>query len=92
MSWTLLEEDEFVNSESYFSSADRTALVVSPVMRDRLRPGLGEATMNSAGPDTLFFFDRQSFQLQSDKSQSMAKQEISLQTYITPVKAILDTT
>lgn len=53
MSWTLMEEDELVDSEGCFSSADRTALDVSPpVMRDRLRPGLGEEAMNSAGPDT----------------------------------------
>lgn len=63
MSWILSEEGELVNSEGCFSSADRTALDVSPVMSYRLRPGLGEAAMNSAEPDTLFF-DRQSFELQ----------------------------
>ncbi len=53
MSWTLSEEDELVNWEGCFSSADRTALDVSPpVMRDRLRPGLGEEAMNSAVSDT----------------------------------------
>lgn len=69
MSLTLLEEDELVNSEDCFSSADRVSLDVSPAMRDRPRPGLGETAMNSAEPDTLFFFGRQELQFKLIKDE-----------------------
>jgi len=43
------DEHRVVDSEGCSPSADRISLDVSPVMTGRLRPGLDEATMNSAG-------------------------------------------
>jgi len=49
------DEHRVVDSEGCSPSADRISLDVSPVMTGRLRPGLDEATMNSAGRDALLF-------------------------------------
>lgn len=52
-----------VNFEGCFSSVERIFLDVSPMMKDRLRPGLVETVMNSAGRDTLLFSSRSSFKI-----------------------------